>query len=136
MSYKIPKYVQKAIDKETYYGNDNFIADVKRYIKACKEHRLICSIDTVSASGMSRTMKFMEHSFDRKLKRGYILNFYMLFKVLGHQKVKDSDYFRITGCGMDMVFNTNYNNIREFKYMGFLQDKTARVLEQNTPAVI
>ena len=55
--YKIPKTVQTYIDKEPYYSIDNFVSDAKRYILACKARRLICSINTVSPSGMSRTIQ-------------------------------------------------------------------------------
>ncbi len=134
--YKIPKDVKKAIDKERYYSIDQFVDDVKRYIKACDENRIICNIDTVSSSGMSRTLKFVEHVYKAKNKRGYLLNFYGLFEALGYSKVRDSDYFRVHGCGMDMVFNTNYVNINNFKHMGFIRKSKADTLAQNTPSCI
>lgn len=119
---------------------EGFKYNVKRYIKAIKENRMMCSIDKVAPSGMSRTLKFVE-----MVKGGYkqhgttqhnVYNFYVLFDMLQHEKVRDSDYFRIHGCGMDMVFNTNYNIIREFYHLGFITLKTCKVLEQKTPHVI
>ena len=110
----------------------DFKLNAKRYIKACKEHRLICSIGSVSSSGMSRTMKFLE----MPKNGGYLMNFFNLFEITGHHKVKDSDYFRITGCGMDMVFATNYNLIHEFYWLGFITKKTCDKLAQQTPQVV
>ena len=112
---------------------DEFANDARRYIAAIKENRMICNIDSVSRSGMSRSMKFVEMTSSRRKGRHIILSFYRLFDVLGHQKIPDSDYFRITGCGMDMVFNTNYNIIHELQSLGFLMKKTCDVLAQETP---
>jgi len=105
---------------------ESFIDNVYRYIKATKQNRLICNIDTVSRSGMSRTMKFVEMN-----KNGYLLNYYDMLKVLGFN-FKD-DYMKISGCGMDMVFATHYNIINDFKRLGFITKKTCSVLEQKTP---
>jgi len=113
--------------------SDTFIYSCNRYIKASRENRLMCSIDTVSKSGMSRTMKFFEMSKDKKTKDHYILNFYQLFCILGYTKVRDSDYFRISGCGMDMVFATHYNIIHELHGLGFITKKTRDTLAQKTP---
>lgn len=111
---------------------DDFVMNAKRYLKATKEQRVICSIDKVSASGMSRTMKFLE----MPKNGGYLLSFYNLFDILGHEKVSNSDYFRIHGCGMDMVFNTNYNIMQELNYLGLITFKTCRKLQQQTPQLV
>lgn len=115
---------------------DDFIADCLRYIKATKEGRMICSIDKVSASGMSRTMKFVELSKEKGSNRHFILNFYNLFDTLGFTAVNHSDYFRIAGCGMNMVFATNYDIIHELKHLGFISEKECSDLAQRTPSVI
>jgi hypothetical protein len=112
---------------------DDFIENAKRYILAVKEERVMCVIDAVSRSGMSRTMKFVEMTSSNYRGRHIILNFFRLFEVLGHEKVKDSDFFRIHGCGMDMVFNTNYNIIHELRSLGFINKKTCAALAQKTP---
>jgi hypothetical protein len=63
-------YDRKRIEKMVNsYGNkgytsDDFIRDSKRYINAIKEGRVICNIESVSRSGMSRKMKFLECSQD------------------------------------------------------------------------
>ena len=132
---EIERLVKKFNSKGGKYHTmttDDLIMNAKRYIKAVKERRVICSIGSVSSSGMSITIKFLE----MPRKGGYLLNFYNLFDVLGYTKIKDSDYFRISGCGMDMVFNTNYNIIHELKHMGFISKKTASSLCQETPQVV
>ena len=114
---------------------ERFIEHAKRYIKAIKEHRMICSIGSVSASGMSRTIKFLEVSKGGK-NRYNLLNFYEFFKIMGYSLVKDSDYFRIGGCGMDMIFNTNYTIMHDLKRLGFITDEECRTLAQKTPSVV
>ena len=116
--------------------NGIFIDNARRYIKAIKDGRMLCSIGSVSKSGMSRTIKFVEIAKSKPSNKFYMYNFYQLFDVLGYQKIKDSDYFRINGCGMDMVFNTNYNNIHNLHGLGFITRKTCNTLCQDTPPVI
>ena len=119
----------KLRDEEAEYFYDNAL----RYIKATKEGRVICIIDSVSKSGMIRHMKFLE--CHRMISRYHYLNFYTFFRDLGWGKVKDTDYFRIVGCGMDMVFNTNYNNMHDLKRLGFISKNQCETLAQMTPTV-
>ena len=131
--------IQKLCDK---YNKDrvypvsaeNFIENAERYIKAIKQGRMICSIGSVSSSGASRTMKFLE------LARGTpcysLLNFFQFFCMLEYRAIKDNDYFRINGGGMDMVFNTNYCIIHKLYKLGFLSAKARDKLAQSTPRVI
>lgn len=116
-------------------STDDFISHARRYIKACKEKRLMCSIGSVSQSGMSRTLKIVEMDKTHS-KQFSVYNFYQLYDVLGYQKVKDSDYFRINGCGMDMVFATNYGVIHTLHRLGLINKRTCESLAQNTPHVI
>ena len=124
----------KGISKVTYYSPEQFIKDVECYIKAIKERRMICIIESVSHSGMSRNMKF--HSCEKTKTGFYYRNYYAMFKALGYTAVRDRDSFRINGCGMDMVFHTNYSNIHDFKRMGFITETTCKTLAQSTPTVL
>jgi len=134
---KINEYIKGYNKKNDYKIDANtFIDNAKRYVKAIKENRMICSIGLVSKSGMSRTIKFVELAKSDDSDRHHLYNFYQFFDVLGYTKIKDSDYFRIGGCGMDMIFNTNYNIIHNLKRMGFITDDECRTLSQNTPSVI
>jgi hypothetical protein len=121
-----------------HYGSteiDTFIQNAKRYVKAVKQRRIICKIDTVSSSGMSRTIKFLECSGSVKTGFNY-LNFYQLFDQLGFSKVRNNDTFRIHGCGMDMIFHTNYTIIHRLWRLGFISKKECEYLAQMTPSVI
>lgn len=109
-----------------------FINQAERYISAITDGRMCCVINSVSKSGMSRTMKFIECS--KSDTRYHFMQFYALFKVLGFSNKED--YFRINGCGMDMVFHTNYTIIRNLFHMGFINKETCSKLEQKTPTVL
>lgn len=118
------------MDAETLEEN------IRRYLLAIREGRMLNSIGSVSATGMSRTLKFVEVTRAKRGERANVLNFYSLFEFFGYQKVKDSDYFRVHGCGMDMVFNTNYNNIHQIYRWGFITRKECDALAQMTPTTI
>ena len=137
---KAKQTILNNINKQLNLSNDDalhFFDCVKGYIKAIKENRMICNIEHVSSSGMSRylTFKYMERSkYDKK--RYNLLNTYFIFKSLGYRYNKNHNAFFVSGCGMDMVFNTNYTNINDFKRLGFLSDKECNTLAQSTPTVI
>ena len=127
--------ILKNINKETYYSVDQFYSDCLRYVKAIKEGRMICNIESVSSSGMSRNIKFLECSKGRT--RHNYQNFHSFFRVLGYSLAgKYKDCFRINGCGMDMIFNTNYNNMHNMLRLGVINKKQCANLAQETPTVI
>lgn len=115
---------------------ESFLESAARYVKAIKTGRMICSIDKVSASGMSRTLKFVEMARRDNTTQHSLLDFYGFFDVLGHEKVKNSCYFRIHGCGMDMVFNTNYCIMHQLCSYGLITRAQCTELAQMTPSVI
>ena len=136
---KNDKGLLKAILKHSYTTNEaeniqDFVNNAERYIKAIKQGRVICNIDKVSASGMSRNIKFLECSGKGNNYRYF--NFFLLFKMLGYTQVKDTDTFRINGCGMDMIFHTNYSNMHILCRLGFISKKQCNVLAQATPSII
>lgn len=126
------KEVIKNINTLNYYSVEQFISDAKQYIKAIKEERMICIIKKVRASGMSRNLKFISAE-QGKDKRFYHRQYICLFTALGYKEVERTGTFKINGCGMDMVFNTNYNIIHDLKRLGFISDELCRVLAQKTP---
>lgn len=129
------KELNKVIENESYSDVNDFINNAFRYIKAIKQGRVINSIGSVSSSGMSRTIKFLECS--GSIKSGFrYYNFYLLFKILGFNSVKDSDYFRVNGCGMDMIFHTNYTIIHQLCSLGFTTKKECAHLAQQPPTTI
>jgi hypothetical protein len=126
----------KAYNKKNSYPMEEstFIDHALRYIKAIKEARMICSIGSVSKSGMSRTIKFLEMS--KGENRHFLYNFYQFFDALGYTKIKDSDYFRIGGCGMDMIFHTNYTIMHDLRRLGFINKEECDTLAQATPHIV
>lgn len=126
---------KSSIDKIQYYDEDAFYSDALAYIKAIKEGRMICNIGKVSQSGMSRTIKFLscekiKNTHDNKVRYSY-RQYWSFFKVLGYRTARSNqDYFSISGCGMDMIFNTNYNIIRTLKRFGFLSKAECGNLSQ------
>lgn len=135
--------ITKLLDKHNkcltfHVSHEAFIDNARRYIKAIKENRMMCCIESVSNSGMSRNIKFFEMSKAQKVKptRYNILNFYQFFECMGYKSSKNSDSFKIHGCGMDMVFYTNYSIIHELYNLGFLTKKECDYLAQKTPQVV
>ena len=125
------KEIQKGISKLRNFSNEDFLEHAKDYIKAIKQNRMFCVIDSVSNSGMSRNIHF--HSANKEKNRFYFRQYWALFTALGYSKGNTNNNFRISGCGMDMIFATNYNNIHKFKNLGILTDSECRKLCQMTP---
>ena len=140
MNTKEIEAIVKAYNKGRIYpaGTERFTEHAQRYIKAIKEGRMICSIGGVSKTGESRTIKFVEVAKNGKpCNKAYsMLNFHELFLMLDYSPAKNSDYFRIGGGGMDMIFHTNYSIIGQLHRLGFMSRKTSDKLRQMTPPVI
>jgi len=137
---EIEHLVSKFNKTQSYYPLDTqtFNDHAERYIKACREYGLICNIESVSRSGMSRTLCFyqMSKGKDHNGKpRYYVSQFWTLFKILGFRESKGGN-FVISGCGMDMVFATNYDIVHKLYNLGFIGSKECDVLAQRTPQVI
>lgn len=132
------KAIVSAYNKNNIYQVDDsiFIDHAKRYVKAIKEGRMLCSIESVAPSGMSRVIKFVEVSKHSDRNQYSVLNFYQFFLMLGYTRAKNSDGFRVNGCGMDMVFHTNYSIIHKLHRLGFVTKKQCCELAQKTPHVI
>lgn len=129
--------ITKNIAKGKYYSKEAFLTDANAYINAIRENRMINVIGNVSASGMSRTLKFTSCEHNVNTGTYYQRNYNGLFCALGYKEVKNSwGYFRVHGCGMDMIFNTNYNIIHDFKRIGLISDEECRTLAQLTPNTI
>lgn len=129
------KEIQKNLKKLNYYDADQFIKDCKTYIKAIKERRMLCIIKSVSNTGMSRVIKFSspQKSTDGKF---YYRNYNCLFITLGYSEAKNQDGFRINGCGMDMIFHTNYCIIHNIHRLGLISKEECAHLAQETPVCL
>jgi len=74
-----------------------------------KDKRFYCNIVKVSASGMTRKMRFYI------IKQNKLVDITDFIAETSNLKL-DKDYnLIIRGCGMDMVFNTLYNLYLDFK---------------------
>lgn len=128
MKTKLSNEVIKNIAKNTYYSEDAFINDAKTYIKAVESGRIQYTVLTVSNSGMSRQIAIT--SYEGTMKKGYYRSYYSFLTALGYRFNKDRDGVIVTGCGMNMLFATNYNIIGHLKFMGLISDKKAKILQQ------
>lgn len=126
--------VKKAISKNQYYSEENFISDANQYIDAIKEGRVIVSVVSVSKSGMSRKLKVLAFQKHKDNSTGYYRQFNSMFEALGH-KIKDYA-FTVNGCGMDMIFHTNYSAMHDFKRMAIITKEECEKLCQQTPTNI
>lgn len=139
---KTNKEILKGISKLNYYTVENFISDAKDYIKAIKEHRMLCVIEKVSSSGMSRNIKF--HSCEKngidntapEANNFYYRQYRCLFIALGYTEVRNADSFRVGGCGMDMIFHTNYTIIHRLHRLEFIKKDECNNLAQQTPVCL
>lgn len=131
------KELMSTLNKMDHYSIERFIDDAQCYIKAIKDRRMINSIGSVASSGMSRTMKFLSCEPITHDKTFYYRNYFQFFRALGFKEAdKHSHYFRIHGCGMDMVFYTNYRNIHNLHRLGMITKEECEKLAQATPQTI
>ncbi len=130
------KELTKRIESNVYYSVDQFISDANTYIRATKEGRMLCSIHSVSNSGMGRMLSF--HSFESGKGKGigYYRQYWALFSALGCIEIKGNSAFRINGWGVDAAFDANYSSIRLFFDLGFIDKAACDKLVQNAPAIL
>ena len=127
--YKITKEVLKRIEKEEYYSVDDFISDCKTYIKAVKSGRVLYEVTHVSTSGVSRNINIK--SYEGKMSQGYYRSYSLMLKVLGYKFAYTYSWdIKVSGCGINMLFATNYNIIHTFERFGFITKKTCVILSQ------
>lgn len=124
---KLSKEILKRIESEEHYSDDSFISDCKAYIKAVESGRILYGVTHVSNSGMSRNISIK--SFEGKMTKGYYRAYTMMLQTLGYKFASkyDSD-IKVSGCGMDMLFNTNYNIIHALHGMKFISRKKCDIL--------
>ena len=130
------KEIINNIKSLNYYSIGHFMYDCERYIKAIKEGRIIISVVSVSSSGMSRRLKFLSCERVKRIKaiKYNYCNYNCFLNSLGY-KTRNSDFsFNVSGCGMDMIFSTNYNIIHSLYNLGFINKKQCDRLAQMTPS--
>ena len=130
------KIIEKTIAKKlNYYSWEQFESDARTYIAAIREGRMMCSIPSVSKSGMSRVISFhsCEHGSDGRF---YYRNYNCFFIALGYTESRSEKGFTIGGCGMDMVFHTNYSIMGNLCSLGLITKDECDRLSQQTPTVL
>lgn len=126
------KELNKRITKVKFYDLNRLAEDALAYIAAIRERRMCCIIKSVSRSGMCRNMDF--YSFEIHGSSGYYRGYFSFFEVMGFTVTEKG--VRVGGCGMDMVFHTNYTVIHRLHRLGFITDGERDVLFQETPRVL
>ena len=110
------------------------IRNASNYINASKNGSLCCIVKSVSKSGMSRKLLFF--SVDQNSEGDCMPYYYGYFlELLGYKSSRNYSDSCITvqGCGMDMIFYTNYKVINQLFEFGFITEKERDVLSQKTP---
>lgn len=119
--------------KAEYLQSEEGKRNAERFIKALKEGRLVCSVKSVSSSGMSRVISFCEVAkigYPKK-DRYALYQFNWFFKNLGWTYVNSRDAIRVGGCGMDMIFHVLYSVCGTLEYYGFKMPKDWSSLADN-----
>ena len=126
---KLSKEIVKRIESEEHYSQDEFIADAKRYIKAVQSGRMLYTVTHVSNSGMSRDINIK--SFEGTMTNGSYCTYYSFLKVLGYKFAGNySSDIKVSGCGINMLFATNYDIIHTLFNMKFVSKKKCEILSQ------
>ena len=135
----LSKEVVKAIAKNEYYNEEQFINDAKKWVEAIKQGRVICTVASVSKSGMSRKLKFLScepskynNENGEEIRYNY-RQYNVMLECLGFKFSRDSWAITVNGCGMDMIFHTNYTIMHNFKSMGIITKEECESLAQMTP---
>ncbi len=124
---RLTKEIKKQIAKEDYYTEERFIKDCRAYIKAVDSGRIQYTVTHVSQSGMSRNI--MIKSYEGTMNDGFYRWYYKMLEAMGYKFASDNS-IKVSGCGMDMLFATNYNIIHSLKHMGFIYSKRCASLAQ------
>lgn len=84
------------------------------FLDFMKNKQIVCSIQSVSRSGMTRKMDFYFISDNQLIYCNKIIA-----EIAGYKRDKKGSLI-VSGCGMDMIFSVLYNfNISMLKLKGF-----------------
>ena len=119
--------IKKAIEKTKWYNEESFIKDCNIYIEAVKSGRVLYDVVSVSASGMSR--KIIIRSFEGTMEKGFYRNYLQMLEIFGYKINKDYS-ITVKGCGINMLFATNYDLIGQMERLGFIDKELSDDLKQ------
>ena len=92
--------------------------NAERFLKAVREHRILCNIKRVSRSGMSRVIGVYEIQNDEN-GRPNILQFNWFLGQMGWTYSDKDHAIRVGGCGMDMIFHLLSSSVEKLRDYGF-----------------
>ncbi len=125
--------ISKRIKSLNYYNESDFIRDFNSYYHAAMNGTLIYSVASVSSDGLSRTIKINYLERAENSKRFYLYNFWGLLKCLGFRMSrKYESAVCVSGCGMDMVFDTHYRICSCMQTLGMIDEEEFRVISQTS----
>ena len=125
----LSKEIEKRLSKEEYYTKDMLLDDIQIYIKALKEGRLQYMVISVSTNGMNRNILVQSCEQNKTNNNFYFRQYSRMFEMLGYKLNKDYTV-KVSGCGMNMLFATNYNLIHTFKSMNIISELECKILAQ------
>lgn len=125
----LTKEMIKRLSKEEYYTQEDFIKDIQTYIKALREGRLQYLVMNVSNSGMNRNILVQSCEQNKNNNNFYYRQYLKMFEILGYKLDKNFN-IKVSGCGMNMLFATNYNLIHTFKNMNIITAEDCEMLAQ------
>ena len=100
---------------KAFLASEDGKRNAERFIKALKEERILCSVHSVSKSGMSRVIAFRE--ITKCGKKYIILQFDWFLEQLGYTRKNNG--ISVGGCGTDMMFYTLYSVCGTLKANGY-----------------
>ena len=125
----LSKDTEKRLSKEEYYAKEMLLDDIQDYIKALKEGRLQYLVMSVSSNGMSRNILIQSCEQNKTNNNFYFRQYSRMFEMLNY-KLDKNYYVKVSGCGMNMLFATNYYLIQTFKSMNIISESEANILAQ------
>ena len=125
----LSKETEKRLSKEEYYTKEMLLDDIQDYIKALKEGRLQYLVMNVSSNGMNRNILIQSCEQNKTNNNFYFRQYSRMFEMLNYKLDKDYN-IRVSGCGMNMLFGTNYYLIQTFKSMNIISESEANILAQ------
>ena len=125
----LSKDIEKRLSKEEYYTKEMLLSDIQDYIKALKDGRLQYLVMNVSQSGMNRNILIQSCEHYKATNKFYFRQYSRMLEMLNY-KLDKNYYVKVSGCGMNMVFATNYYLIQTFKSMNIISESEANILAQ------
>ena len=125
----LSKETEKRLSKEEYYTKEMLLNDIQDYIKALKEGRLQYIVMNVSSNGMNRNILIQSCEQNKINNNFYFRQYSRMFEMLNYKLDKNYNV-KVSGCGMNMLFATNYYLIHTFKNMNIISESEAEILAQ------